>query len=195
MGKPTGFLEFRREGIAQRSPAERVDWEESHPDGRFLSAAGRNVVVIGGGETGTDCVETAVRHGAAGVVQLEILGRPPDRRAPDNPWPQWPRLYKLDSGQEEAAALQGVDPRRYSVQPKRFVGDAEGRDREVHIVDVEWRKGPDGRTQVHEIPETERVIPAELVLLALGFLGPKRPGMVQELGIKLDEGGNVVTDA
>ena len=95
---------------------------------------------------------TALRHGAASVVQLEILPRPPDRRAPDNPWPQWPKLYKLDYGQEEAAALQGADPRRYAVQTKRFVGDAEGRVREVHTVEVEWRKGPDGRPQIHERP-------------------------------------------
>ena len=113
---------------------------------------GKNVVVIGGGDTGTDCVGTALRHGAASVVQLEILARPPDRRAPDNPWPQWPKIYRLDYGQEEAAALQGADPRRYSVQTKRFVGDAEGRVREVHTVEVEWRKGPDGRPQIHEMP-------------------------------------------
>jgi glutamate synthase (NADPH/NADH) small chain len=169
--------------------------DSGHADGRFLSAKGKSVVVIGGGDTGTDCVGTALRHGAASVVQLEILGRPPDRRAPDNPWPQWPKLYKLDYGQEEAAALQGADPRRYSVQTKRFVGDAEGRVREVHTVEVEWRKGPEGRPQIHEVPGTERVVPAELVLLALGFLGPERHGPIQELGIKLDERGNVVTDA
>jgi glutamate synthase (NADPH/NADH) small chain len=169
--------------------------DSNHADGRFVSAAGRNVVVIGGGDTGTDCVGTALRHGAAGVVQLEILPRPPERRAPDNPWPQWPKLYRLDYGQEEAAALQGADPRRYSVLTKRFVGDAEGRVREAHTVEVEWRKGPDGRVQPHELPGTERAVPADLVLLALGFLGPERRGPIEELGVKLDERGNVVTDA
>ncbi|MBK8596664.1 MAG: glutamate synthase subunit beta [Holophagales bacterium] len=169
--------------------------DSAHADGLYLSAAGKNVVVIGGGDTGTDCVGTALRHGAARVEQLEILTRPPDRRAPDNPWPQWPKLYKLDYGQEEAAALQGADPRSYSVQTKRFVGDVEGRVREVHTVGVEWRKGPDGRMQIHDVPGSERVIPAELVLLALGFLGPERRGPVQDLGIRLDERGNVVTDA
>ena len=114
--------------------------DSAHADGLYISAAGKNVVVIGGGDTGTDCVGTALRHGAASVVQLEILQRPPDQRAPDNPWPQWPKLYRLDYGQEEAAALQGADPRRYSVLTKRFVGDAEGRVREVHTVEVEWRK-------------------------------------------------------
>ena len=169
--------------------------DSNHADGRFVSAKGKSVVVIGGGDTGTDCVGTALRHGAAGVVQLEILPKPPQSRAADNPWPQWPKLYRLDYGQEEAAALQGSDPRRYSVQTKRFVGDTEGRVREVHTVDVEWRRGPDGRPQPHEVPGSGRVVPAELVLLALGFLGPERKGLVEALGVKLDERGNVVTDA
>lgn len=169
--------------------------DSNHADGRFLSAKGKDVVVIGGGDTGTDCVGTALRHGASGVVQLEILPKPPERRAADNPWPQWPKLYRLDYGQEEAAALQGGDPRRYSVQTKRFVGDREGQVREVHTVDVEWRKGADGRPQLHEVPGSEKVVPAGLVLLALGFLGPERKGLVEALGVKLDERGNVVTDA
>ena len=130
--------------------------DSAHADGLYISAAGKNVVVIGGGDTGTDCVGTALRHAAASVVQLEILGRPPDQRAHDNPWPQWPKLYRLDYGQEEAAALQGSDPRRYSVLTKRFVGDAEGHVREVHTVEVEWRKSADGRPQLDELPGTEQ---------------------------------------
>jgi len=168
--------------------------DSGHSDGRFVAAAGKDVVVIGGGDTGTDCVGTALRHGARSVVQLEILPRPPAQRAPDNPWPQWPKLYRLDYGQEEAAALQGEDPRRYAVQTKRFEGDETGRVREVHTVEVEWVRGADGRVQPRELPGTERVVPASLVLLALGFLGPERRGPIADLGVKLDERGNVVTD-
>jgi glutamate synthase (NADPH/NADH) small chain len=162
-------------------------------DGAHLSAKGRQVVVIGGGDTGTDCVGTSIRHGAARVTQLEILPRPPDARAADNPWPQWPKVYKMDYGQEEAAALWGGDPRRYQVLTKRFVGDAEGRVKELHLVSVEWTKGPDGRFGPKEVPGSEQVVPADLVLLALGFVGPEKtlPGQLQ---CKLDDRGNVWTD-
>ncbi len=163
-------------------------------DGQYISAHGKRVVVIGGGDTGTDCVATALRHGAARVTQLEILPAPPDARAADNPWPQWPKVLRLDYGQEEAAALQGADPRAYAVQTTRFAGDAEGRVCELHTAQVEWRRGHDGRATLHALPGTERVVPAELVLLALGFVGPEKPGLVTELGLKLDERGNVVTD-
>jgi glutamate synthase (NADPH/NADH) small chain len=162
-------------------------------DGKFISAKGKNVVVIGGGDTGTDCVGTAIRHGAKKVVQLEILARPPDRRARDNPWPQWPKVYKMDYGQEEAAALWGSDPRRYSIGTKRFIGDANGNVKEVHTIEVEWVKGQDGRFGPREIPGTDRIVAADLVLLALGFVGPERP-LVQQLSLKLDERGNVWTD-
>ena len=168
--------------------------DSGHADGEYISARGKNVVVIGGGDTGTDCVGTALRHRPERVAQLEILPRPPDRRAPDNPWPQWPKIYKLDYGQEEAAALQGSDPRDWAVDTKRFVGDAEGRVREVHTVVLDWRKGPDGRMHPVEIPGSGRVFPADLVLLALGFLGPEKKGLVSDLKLKLDERGNVVVD-
>ncbi|MCU0256281.1 MAG: FAD-dependent oxidoreductase [Vicinamibacterales bacterium] len=168
--------------------------DSGHADGRFISAQGKRVVVIGGGDTGTDCVGTALRHGAARVTQLEILPAPPAERAADNPWPQWPKVYRLDYGQEEAAALQGADPRAYAVQTTRLVGDAGGRVCEVHTVGVEWRRAADGRVSMHEVPGTGRVVPAELVLLALGFVGPERAGLVTDLGLKLDERGNVVTD-
>ena len=162
-------------------------------DGKYISARGKHVVVIGGGDTGTDCVGTSIRHGAKAVVQLEILPRPPDERAPDNPWPQWPKVYKLDYGQEEARALWGADPRVYAVLTKRFMGDAEGNVRELQMVQVEWTRGPDGRFGPREVPGTEKVIRADLVLLALGFVGPERP-VLQQLGVKLDDRGNVWTD-
>ena len=168
--------------------------DSGHRDGAFISAAGRHVVVIGGGDTGTDCVATAIRHRARSVTQLEILDRPPDARAPDNPWPQWPRIYRLDYGQEEAAALWGADPRRYAVSTRRFVGDETGHVAAVETVEVEWAVGPDGRLALRERPGTERQVPADLVLLALGFLGPER-SLPERLGCQLDARGNIATGA
>jgi glutamate synthase (NADPH) small chain len=162
-------------------------------DGKYISAKGKNVVVIGGGDTGTDCVGTAIRHGAKSVVQLEILARPPDQRALDNPWPQWPKVLKVDYGQEEAAALWGKDPRRFQVLTKRFIGDPSGNVKELHLVEVEWTRGADGRFGPKEIPGTDKIVPADLVLLALGFVGPEKP-MLQQLNVKLDDRGNVWTD-
>jgi glutamate synthase (NADPH/NADH) small chain len=168
--------------------------DSGHADGRFIDAKGKHVVVIGGGDTGTDCVGTAMRHGCQSLVQFEIMSRPPDARAPDNPWPQWPRVYQMDYGQEEAAAVFGADPRRYAVVTKRFVGDARGAVKELHTVDIEWRRDG-GKTTMHEIPGTERVWPADLVFLAMGFLGPEKEGLLGELGVTIDARGNVVTDA
>jgi glutamate synthase (NADPH) small chain len=172
--------------------------DSNHADGRFIDAKGKNVVVIGGGDTGTDCVGTAMRHRCKSLVQFEILARPPDARAVDNPWPQWPRIYQLDYGQEEAAAAFGADPRRYAVVTKRFVGDSAGNIKELHTVGIEWRREggrPDGRMTMVEIPGTEKTWPADLVFLAMGFLGPEKEGLLAELGVKLDDRGNVATDA
>jgi glutamate synthase (NADPH/NADH) small chain len=111
----------------------------------------------------------------------------------DNPWPQWPKTYKLDYGQEEAKALWGKDPRVYSVMTKRFLADEHRNVRELLHVQVEWVKGADGRIGPREIPGTEKVIPADLVLLAMGFVGPEKP-LLTQLGVKLDDRGNVWTD-
>ena len=168
--------------------------DSGHGDRQFIDAKGKDVIVIGGGDTGTDCVGTAVRHGAKSVTQLEIMPRPPDERAADNPWPQWPKVYKLDYGQEEAKALWGADPRQYAVQTKRFLGDEQGRLTGLEICSMEWLRGEGGKPLgPREIEGTVRVLPAELVFLALGFLGPER-GLPAELGLKLAERGNVSTD-
>jgi glutamate synthase (NADPH/NADH) small chain len=167
--------------------------DSNHADGNYISAKGKQVVVIGGGDTGTDCVGTAIRHGAKAVVQLEILARPPEKRAADNPWPQWPKTLKTDYGQEEAKALFGRDPRDFQVLTKRFVDDGTGRVKALEVVQVEWAKGPDGRFGPKEVPGTQRTVPADLVLLALGFVGPERP-MLEQLQVKLDDRGNVWTD-
>jgi len=161
-------------------------------DGAHVSARGRDVVVIGGGDTGTDCVGTSLRHGCRSLVQLEILPRPPAERAPDNPWPQWPKVLRVDYGQEEAAARFGRDPRHFGVQTRRFLGDDEGRVAAIETVEVEW-VSENGRFSPREVAGTEKTWPATLVLLALGFLGPERGGMLDQLGVTLDARGNVET--
>lgn len=159
-------------------------------DGNYISAKGKAVIVIGGGDTGTDCVATALRHGCASVTQFEIVPKPPDKRAAGNPWPQWPKVYKVDYGQEEAAECYGTDPRQYCISTKKMVGDERGRVKEVHTVDVAWEPDASGRPALREIPGTERIWPAELVLLAMGFLGPE-DGLLQQLNIARDARSNV----
>jgi glutamate synthase (NADPH/NADH) small chain len=162
--------------------------DSGHRDGQYISAAGKDVIVIGGGDTGTDCVGTALRHGCRSLVQFEILPRPPEERAPDNPWPQWPKVYKLDYGQEEAEALFGRDPREYLIQTKKFVGDAAGRVKDLHTVRVEWTRD-NGRFVPREVPGSERVFRAQLVLLAMGFLGPENQ-LLDKLGVEKDARSN-----
>lgn len=137
-----------------------------------ISAAGKDVVVVGGGDTGTDCVATALRQGCRSVRQLEILPRPPEERGPENPWPQYPRVFKIDYGQEEAMALFGRDPREYGVLVKGFMGDGAGRVNGVRLARVVWERR-NGRQAPVEIAGTEEVLPAQLVLIATGFLGPE----------------------
>jgi glutamate synthase (NADPH/NADH) small chain len=155
-------------------------------DGRYISAQDKHVIVIGGGDTGTDCVGTAMRHGCKSLVQFEILPKPPLDRAPDNPWPQWPKVYKLDYGQEEAAAVFGDDPRQYLISTERFVGDEAGRLKEIHTVRIEWAKGDDGRFMMKKVGGSEKVLPAQLVLLAMGFLGPENQ-LLEKLGVEVQK--------
>lgn len=158
---------------------------DSQKNGSYISATGKDVIVIGGGDTGTDCVSTALRHGCKSLVQLEILPRPPMERAPDNPWPEWPKVYRLDYGQEEAAALFGADPRVYLTTVKKFVGDEDGQVKEAHSVQIEWQKNEKGQFVPQEVAGTEKVLPAQLVLLAMGFLGPEQP-LLDQLGLERD---------
>jgi glutamate synthase (NADPH) small chain len=162
-------------------------------NGSFINAKGKDVVVIGGGDTGTDCVGTSMRHGCNSLVQLEILPRPPMERAKDNPWPEWPKVYRLDYGQEEAASVFGNDPRVYLTTAKKFVGDENGHVKEVHTVEIEWGKDDQGRFVPKEIPGTEKIRPAQLVLLAMGFLGPEQP-LLEALGVERDPRTNVKAD-
>ncbi|MBI3292311.1 MAG: glutamate synthase subunit beta, partial [Elusimicrobia bacterium] len=163
--------------------------DSQHQDGRFISATGKEVIVIGGGDTGTDCVGTAMRHGCKTLTQFEILPRPPDERAPDNPWPEWPKVYLLDYGQKEAAAVFGADPRRYAIVTKKFEGDSSGHVKAIHTIQVEWPKGTNGSFAMKELPGTERVWPAQLVLLAMGFLGPEDT-LLNALAVERDSRSN-----
>ncbi len=150
-----------------------------------IFAKGKNVVVIGGGDTGTDCVGTSLRHGCTSITQLEILPKPPLKRAKDNPWPEWPKTYKLDYGQQEAAALQGEDPRRYEVTAKRFITDDDGNLTGVEVTDIRWERDESGRFSPKDVEGSLRILPAELVLLALGFLGPEDQ-LIEALGLERD---------
>jgi len=163
--------------------------DSGHADGNYISAKDKDVIVIGGGDTGTDCVATSLRHGCRSVTQFELMGKPPETRLPSNPWPQFPRVYKLDYGQEEAKAVFGADPRTYCIMTKKFVGDENGHVKELHTVQVEWKKDENGRFGPVEIPGTEKVWPAQLVLLAMGFLGPEDT-LFEQLGIERDERSN-----
>jgi glutamate synthase (NADPH/NADH) small chain len=163
--------------------------DSGHADGEYVSARGKDVVVIGGGDTGTDCVGTSLRHGCRSLLQLEIVPMPPLERAPNNPWPEWPRVYRLDYGQEEAQALWGEDPRQYAVQTTRFIGDDEGQVKAIEMVQVEWVKGENGRPAPRNVAGSERIVPAQLVLLALGFSGPEAL-ILDQLGVEKDERSN-----
>ncbi len=157
-------------------------------DGQYISARNKNVVVIGGGDTGTDCIATALRHGCRSLVNFELLPRPPAVRGPDNPWPQWPRIFRVDYGHEEARARFGDDPRSYCVLTKEFLDDGHGNVAAIRTVQVEWElKG--GRYSMREIPGSEREWEADLVLLAMGFVGPERY-VSDLLQVEYDERGN-----
>lgn len=163
---------------------------DGRADGTFIDAAGKDVVVVGGGDTGTDCCGTALRQGCRSLVQLEILPRPPQERAPDNPWPEWPKIYRVDYGQEEAAAVFGGDPRVYLTTVKKFLGDTQGHVAGVRTVQVTWEKDAQGRYLPREVPGTEKELPAQLVLLAMGFLGPE-PTLLDQLGLERDPRSNI----
>ncbi len=157
------------------------------PEARFITARDKRVVIIGGGDTGADCLGTVHRQGARSVHQFELLPRPPDERAADNPWPQWPNVFRVSSAHEEGGE------RVYAVSTQRFTDDGAGRVQRLHAVRVEMvRDG--GRLDFRPVPGSEFTLDCDLVLLAMGFLGPERPGMLADLGVRLTERGNVWRD-
>ena len=161
--------------------------EDQIPEGEFITAKGKRVVIIGGGDTGADCLGTVHRQGAISVHQFELLPRPPDHRAPDNPWPLWPNIFRTSAAHEEG----GI--RDYCISTTRFSG-SNGQVERLHAVRVEFVSDGNGRQSMREVPGTEYEMEVDLVLLAMGFLGPERSGMLDQLGVKLTERGNVWRD-
>jgi NAD(P)H-dependent glutamate synthase small subunit len=159
-----------------------------HKDGKYISAKGKRVVVIGGGDTGCDCIGTSLRHGCSQLINFELLDRPPESRATDNPWPQWPRIFRSDYGHEEAAQKFGSDPRVYNILSKEFIDDGNGNVTGIKTVRVSW-KFENGKMNMTEIPGSEEIIGADLVLLAMGFLGPEHYAS-ELLGIETDPRSN-----
>ncbi|MGV3768244.1 MAG: glutamate synthase subunit beta [Chitinophagaceae bacterium] len=169
------FLKQQNKRVSSRSFSEAE-----------ISAKGKDVVVIGGGDTGSDCVGTSNRHGAKSITQFELLPQPPAERTGYMPWPTYPMLLKTTTSHEE-----GVE-RKWAVATKEFIGDENGKLKALKIVDLEWKSGADGRpASFVEVPGSEREIPCQLALLAMGFLHPQKEGMISELEVELDERGNV----
>jgi glutamate synthase (NADPH/NADH) small chain len=155
-----------------------------------IHARGKDVIVLGGGDTGTDCVGTAMRQGCRSLTQIEIMPKPPMERAPDNPWPEWPKVYKLDYGQEEAAAKFGQDPRAYLKTVKKLAGDKDGNLQSVVTVDIGWEKNDKGQFVPVERAGSEQAHPAQLLLLAMGFIGPETE-LLKGLGLEQDARSNI----
>jgi glutamate synthase (NADPH) small chain len=166
---------------------------DKHQNDDFISAEGKDVVIIGGGDTGTDCVGTSLRHNCNSVTQLEIMPQPPGERAADNPWPEWPKIYRMDYGQEEAAARFGDDPRVYTTTATKFEDDGAGKVKAIHTVQVGWQRNEKGQFIPQPVAGTEKVIPTQLVLLAMGFLGPEQP-LLDDLGLEKDNRSNIKAD-
>jgi glutamate synthase (NADPH/NADH) small chain len=156
-------------------------------DAEFISARDKHVIIIGGGDTGADCLGTAHRQGALSVHQLELMPMPPEARAADNPWPLWPQVFRVSTAHEEGGE------RLYSVSTQRFSGDASGHVRALHAVQVEMIK-QNGRVQFQPVPGTEFEIPADLVLLAMGFVGAEKGALLDDLGVTMTDRGNVARD-
>jgi glutamate synthase (NADPH/NADH) len=162
-------------------------------DGNYISAKGKDVIVIGGGDTGNDCIGTSVRHGARSIVNFELLPEPPANRAAGNPWPQFARVKKTDYGHSEVIAnFGGKDPREYCISTKRFITE-DGKLKGLDTVRVEWTM-VGGQWKMEEVKGSEKFYPADLVLLALGFLGPQKE-CIEALGVKQDPRSNVQTPA
>jgi glutamate synthase (NADPH) small chain len=182
-GRELAGIHFAMEYLTAQNRA----CEDGRVDRSPITANGKHVIIIGGGDTGADCLGTAHRQGAASVHQLELLPRPPERRAASNPWPTWPNIFRVSTAHEEGGE------RLYSISTERFSGDAEGRVTRLHGHEV---KGvtTDGRLSFERVPGTEFELKADLVLLAMGFLGPERNGMLDQLGVRMTDRGTVWRD-
>ncbi len=183
-GRELGGIHFAMEYLTQQNRLNAGQWVP--PESR-ITAEGKRVIILGGGDTGADCLGTAHRQGAEIIRQFEILPEPPKTRQPSNPWPEWPLVLRLSSAHEEG----GI--RDYNILTKSFSG-SNGRVERLHAVRLDWEADASGRQQMRELPGTEFEVDADLVLLAMGFLYPERDGLLTQLGLELDPRGNVKTD-
>ena len=183
-GRELGGVHFAMEFLPQQNKRNRGD--KLNPEEEIL-ATGKKVVVLGGGDTGSDCVGTSIRQGANSIHQFELLPEPPEERTEDNPWPQWPNVLRTSTSHEEG----GV--REYNILTKSFSGTG-GKLEKLHGVRVDWTKDSDGKWQMKEIPGTEFTQEVDLVLLAMGFVHPEHDGMLKDLGVEINERGNVKVD-
>ncbi|MFO7579995.1 glutamate synthase subunit beta [Nitrosomonas halophila] len=158
----------------------------------LISARNRDVIVIGGGDTGNDCIGTAVRHGCKSLINFELLERPPLQRTAGNPWPQWPRIFRTDYGHQEAATRFGHDPREFAILAKAFIDDGHGHVAAIRTLRIDWSK-PSDKAPFTEIADSETIYPAQLVLLAMGFLGPEQ-SIASSLGLETDNRSNFKAD-
>ena len=169
-----------------RSNSKRVQGVEVASD-KFITAEDKHVVVIGGGDTGSDCIGTSNRHGAKSVTQIEILPMPPEHEDKGLTWPHWPNRLRTSTSQEEGCK------RMWSVATKEFIGDDAGSLKQLNCIKLEWHKDATGNWQMSEVEGSEFSLQADLVMLAMGFVHPVHEGMLQELGVKFDERGNVLS--
>ena len=187
LGRELDGIHFAMDFLPQQNKRNAGDSEERAAPHGTITADGKHVVVIGGGDTGSDCIGTSVRQGAASIMQLEILPMPPERENKALTWPDWPLKLRTSSSQEEGCE------RDWAVLTKRALGE-NGQVTALECIRIDWPKGPDGRFVMQEIPHSTFTLKADLVLLAMGFLGPRRPGMIEEAGVELDTRGNVRAD-
>ena len=183
-GRELNGIHFAMDFLPQQNKRNAGDDENRAAPRGTISAKGKHVVVIGGGDTGSDCIGTSIRQGAASVTQLEIMPKPPEHENKALTWPDWPLKLRTSSSQEEGAE------RDWAVVTKRAIG-ARGKIQELECVRVEWSKAADGRMQMQEVPNSTFKLKADLVLLAMGFLGPNKPGLVEQAGVELDPRTNV----
>ncbi|MBU3106317.1 glutamate synthase subunit beta [Clostridium gasigenes] len=165
--------------------------DSNFQDKKYIDVKDKKVIIIGGGDTGTDCVATSLRHGATSIMQLEIMDEMPNERALNNPWPQWARISKTDYGQKEFIELNGEDPRKYCKSVKKFIGDSEGNLKAVVTVNMEWRSDDAGRFTCTEVEGSEKIVEADVVLLAMGFIGTE-DYIKDAFEVHLDNRGNII---
>ncbi len=184
-GRELNGVHFAMDFLKQQN---KVNRGEQFTNEERLIAKDKNVLVIGGGDTGSDCVGTSIRQKAKSVTQIEILPKPPQKRGTGNPWPYWPNVLKTSTSHEEGCE------RKWSLNTKRFIGE-NGQLKQVELVKVEWSKNTNGQWQMTEKPETTEILDVDLVLLSMGFVSPVHEGLVNELGLELDQRGNIKTNA